>query len=278
MKLVMTLLVRDEADIVATNIAYHLAQGVDHIIATDNLSEDGTLDILEDFARRGVLSLVREAADTYDQHAWVTRMAREAACVHGADWVINGDADEFWWPRQGSLRDTFASLGVGTVALEAARYNFVVTDAAPGEPFFRRMTHREVVSLNRLGDPLPPKIAHRASPHVVVAQGNHEVAGIGEGEIQTGLIDILHFPVRSHGQIVNKIAKGGAAYARNTTLPPEVGSTWRRLYAELKERGDLRDYFATVRHDPQKLVTRLAAGEIVADHRLLQFLLRHGIA
>jgi hypothetical protein len=277
MKLVMTLLVRDEADIIATTIAYHLAQGVDHIIATDNRSEDGTLDILQGYARSGVLSLWREDDDTYDQHAWVTRMARAAASAHGADWVINSDVDEFWWPRQGSLRDTFAKLSGETTEVLAERYNFVMTDDAGEMSFFRRMVYREVASFNQLGDPLPPKVAHRGAPSVDVAQGNHEVTGLPPGDKISGPIEILHFPVRSYRQIENKIAKGGAAYGRNTKLPPEVGSTWRRLYAELMARGDLRDHFASVQHDRQRIAARLAAGEIVEDHRLLRFLAQHNI-
>ena len=42
MKLVMTLLVRDEQDIVRENLDFHLAQGVDQVIVTDNGSEDAT--------------------------------------------------------------------------------------------------------------------------------------------------------------------------------------------------------------------------------------------
>ena len=60
MKLVMTLLVRDEEDILDAQIAFQLNSGVDFVIATDNRSEDGTAEILESYARQGVLHLLRE--------------------------------------------------------------------------------------------------------------------------------------------------------------------------------------------------------------------------
>ena len=78
MKLVMTLLVRDEADIVSSNIDFHLNHGVDFIIATDNLSVDGTTDILRAYERHGVLHYIDETDDNYAQHRWVTHMARLA--------------------------------------------------------------------------------------------------------------------------------------------------------------------------------------------------------
>ena len=46
MKLVMTLLVRDEEDILAQNLEHHLAQGVDFFVVTDNGSIERTPDIL----------------------------------------------------------------------------------------------------------------------------------------------------------------------------------------------------------------------------------------
>jgi hypothetical protein len=45
MKLVMTLLVRDEQDILRENLDFHLANSVDEIVLMDNRSVDGTADI-----------------------------------------------------------------------------------------------------------------------------------------------------------------------------------------------------------------------------------------
>ena len=112
MKLVMTLLVRNEADIVDAQIAFHLSAGVDFVIATDNRSDDGTTEILERYERAGFLRLLREDGDDMRQDEWVTRMARIAATDLDADWVINSDADEFWWPRGGDLKDVLAAAGV----------------------------------------------------------------------------------------------------------------------------------------------------------------------
>ncbi|MFM9110985.1 MAG: glycosyltransferase family 2 protein, partial [Prochlorococcaceae cyanobacterium] len=92
MRLILTLLCRDEDDIIEQMLAFHLSRGVDLVIATDNGSRDGTRAILERYRRSGVLLLIDEPSLTHDQAPWVTRMARMAANDCGADWVINADA------------------------------------------------------------------------------------------------------------------------------------------------------------------------------------------
>jgi hypothetical protein len=131
MKLVMTLLVRDEEDIVAANIDYHLARGVDFIIATDNRSTDKTAQILKSYQSRGQLHYIFEERDDYDQHAWVTSMARMAFTHYSADWVINNDADEFWWPLQGNLKTTFENLPPEVNIVNAPRYNWSIVRRSP---------------------------------------------------------------------------------------------------------------------------------------------------
>ncbi len=108
MRLVLTLLAKNEADVIDANVAYHLAGGVDSVVATDNGSTDGTLEILERYERLGVLRLIREPSTEFRQGEWVTRMARIAA-EEGADWVINSDADEFWWPRGGDFKEALGA-------------------------------------------------------------------------------------------------------------------------------------------------------------------------
>lgn len=264
--LVMTLLVRDEEDIIAANIDYHLARGVDLVIATDNASVDNTVEILRGYESQGVLRLLHEPTDNYSQAKWVTRMARLAA-EEGAGWVINSDADEFWWPRAATdLKRAFADVPKRIGVVRVARHNFPPRPL-DGRPFSEVMTIRDLDSRNSRGRPLRPKVAHRAHPEARVRMGNHGVRGPGLGEkAKTREIEILHFPMRTFEQLENKIVKGGRALAANDELPPGKGQTWRQLYS-LWEQGRLREFY-----DSQVLSTPLPAPGFVEDTRLRDFL------
>ncbi len=107
----MTLLARDEIDIVDAWLAFHLNAGADLVIATDNRSEDGTTEVLERVravgsrppdprARRGP-----SPGRVGDAHG-----ASRGDASTAADWVINSDADEFWWPRGASLSEVLAAV------------------------------------------------------------------------------------------------------------------------------------------------------------------------
>ena len=101
----MTLRTRDNEDLVGAQLAFHLAAGVDFVVATDHLSVDGTRDILREHERAGRLRLICKEEEQHVPDAWVNDMARLAATEHDADWIIHSDVDEFWWPRGGNLSD-----------------------------------------------------------------------------------------------------------------------------------------------------------------------------
>jgi hypothetical protein len=267
MKVVMTLLVRDEEDILQANFDFHLLQGIDFFVVTDNLSVDGTRDIIEEYVRRGVAVCLRESSDDYSQFRWVTKMARMAASHYGADWVINNDADEFWAAKciNESVKKTLESIPPNVESLLVQRSNFVPVDEDGIGFFAERMTLCEREPRNHDGLLLPPKVCHRGFADIEVAQGNHGVrrAGVPLAAVP-GPLRILHYPLRSYRQFENKIIKGGAAYARNTELATDVGSTWRNLH-KVWQRGGLRTRYIEMMLSAQAIESRLECGDLFYD-------------
>jgi hypothetical protein len=262
-KLAMTLLVRDEADIIAANLDYHFAQGVDFAVVTDNRSKDDTRRILRGYQKQGRIRLLRERAKDFKAQRWRTRMSRVAA-EEGADWVITNDADEFWWPREGDLRASLERFPDEVGVVLAPRSNFV---PAPedGRPFLERMILREVESRNPFGKPLQPKVAHRASAKVKIAQGNHKARGVPGKTVETDAFEVLHFPWRSYEQFEAKVVAMGRAYERNKEVGPGTGRVRRWLF-EVWQQGGLPDYYA------QQLAADGPREGLVEDVRLRDFM------
>lgn len=266
MKLVMTLLVRDEADIVDAQIAYHLDVGIDFVVATDNRSEDATSDVLARYEREGHLHLIREPGDDLRQSEWVTYMARLAATDFGADWVLNTDADEFWWPRGGSFRELFAAIPLRFGAVRGAWRNFV--PRPDDERFFaERMTAR-LRAPSFHPHPLSThfKSAHRGAPDVRVGRGNHEAFGTGLVALRGWYpIEILHFPVRSLEHCRRKYVTQFVALERNAEkgIPGHMADAYRAYKADR-----LDAFYEPLVVDDAALEQGVARGELAIDTRL----------
>jgi len=269
MKLVLTVLARDEADVLDAQIAFHLNAGVDFVIATDNSSQDGTTEILESYARSGCLRLIHEPAEGLRQGEWVTRMARLAATEHGADWVINSDADEFWWPRRGSLKDALAAVPARFGIVQAFWRSFVPRPD-DGSLFAERMTFR-LSAHAPINDPRSfyrpvIKVAHRADPDVQVGRGNHDLIDSPLRALLSWYpIEVLHFPLRSRAQWRRKVELQGDAFTKHI----ERAGTGYHLtsYAALQGGGIDERHDAMV-VDDDAVARGLADGTLVEDTRL----------
>jgi hypothetical protein len=266
MRIVLTLLVRDEADVVEANLAHHLALGVDHVIVTDHRSSDGTTEILERLAGDGRLTLIREESEELRQSDWVTRMARLAATEHSADWVINGDADELWWPRDGSLRDVLTAVPARFGALRGLWRNFVPRPE-DGRPFHERMTIRRLPASD-LSDPFHAqvKVVHRAHPDVVVTQGNHDALGAPLPLIREWLpFEVLHFPIRTAEQARRKfrVARDAGLASPGTSVPQHTEAAVRTMDAE----GD-QSFYDRLVVDDAAVERGLASGDLTSDTRV----------
>lgn len=217
MKVVATLLARDEADIVGAQIAYHLGAGVDFVIASDHGSSDGTTEILRSYAEQGRLHLVRVEGAVVREREWRTAMARLAAVEYGADWVINTDADEFWVPRYGTLKETLALVPAEYDVVSGSLRHFLPRPE-DGRPFFERMTVF-LAPPAAVSDPTAPwrpgsKSAHRARPDIVVWDAGLPVGPPGLRRLPGwNLFDVLHFPCRGLEQWTRKTTRRGHAGA-----------------------------------------------------------------
>lgn len=258
MKLVLTLLTRDQADVIDAVVAFHLHAGVDFVIATDHRSGDGTTEILESYERDGVLRLIREEGEELQTRAWRTRMARLAAEDHGADWVIGCDGDEFWWPRRGSLKDVLSAVPQAFGVVEAPWRFF--PPMLGGPPFFAdRMIVRlsPAAALVHPYSPFKPgvKIAHRADPRLVVQGGGHRLLS-DRFVMLPGWhpIEVLHFPVRDLEQQRRRHEQWQGA-----------GRNWKFMRGSIVSA---RQFFDSVAVDQKALTIGLERGSLTLDTRL----------
>jgi hypothetical protein len=261
MKLVQTLVVRDEVDIVDAQIAYHLNAGVDFVLASDHESLDGTTEILESYERTGQLLRIPVAGPVREGD-WRTHMARLAATEHGADWVINTDADEFWVSRSGTLKDTLAAIPKKVGIVWALSRHFV---PRPGEEFFAdRMTARVSASAP-MNDPTSPyrphaKAAHRADPRIRIGFGSHTVFTDRLAPV-TGWYpaEVFHFPFRTLEQYERKSV-------RRVHGDKPLGQYVRAN--EARAAGRIGERFNSLVVDDATLARGEAAGSLVVDTRL----------
>ena len=269
MRVVLTLLARNEADVIDANISFHLDAGVDFVIATDNRSDDGTTEILESYERAGRLRLIREQGTDMRLGEWVTRMARLVAREHGADWVINGDADEFYWPRGGSLEEVLAVVPARYGSLRTLVRTFLLRPQ-DDRPFWERMTVRlsavapvhDPASIFRPGS----KVLHRGHPDVVLADGTHALRGAWLPALRGySPVELLHFPLRTISQTEAKFVQACEAWTRNPRKPPPHYIA--KAYSAIRD-GRVHEFVRSLTVDDSVLARGLADGSLVVDTRL----------
>ncbi len=269
MKLAQTLLVHNTADILEENLIYHLNRGVDVVLAIDDESTDGSSDVLESFVGGGWVVVVSKGqSESFERDGaavWRTRLARLAATEHGADWVISGDPDEFWWPVVGDLKETLALIPEPYEQVLAPRTDFVF-ERDPVRSVLHDLTIRESSS------PLAYKVALRASADVVLDRGSHRAAHdvardcLTRWEIGRPMPVAPVFPLR----IFHFAITSQAAFERAVARAASPGAAWRRD-ALSRHGGNKQARQGTF--DPlapwrlETLEHRLAEGTLVVDER-----------
>ena len=269
--IVMTLLVKNEEQMLAQQIEFHHALGVDHFIVTDNNSTDGTPDIIRRYQEKGwVVDVIEEHATDYEQKAWVDRMVELARAKHHADWIINADADEFWLPACGSfpelLKDTRANVLAGEL------HSVLPEESKPWQEWtqlVRYVDDYEAYGLSRFSifERQNKKVLHRSRGYLQISMGNHKVSMLPHIERRAD-ITIFHFNVRGREQFMQKMINGGKQLEQHKGR--HGGRHWRYFYKLYKEGKLAEEYDRVVgTHVRDRL---LSEGYIYEDTRLCDFL------
>ncbi|MCJ1713364.1 glycosyltransferase family 2 protein [Curtobacterium sp. VKM Ac-2922] len=252
MNLAVTLMVRDEADVMPAWLDHHVAQGFDVFVITDNGSVDGTTEILTAFAARDdvTVDLRHDPLHHKQQGVVVTGMARDAASIHHADWVVNADADEFILPVDRSLtvRRVFDQLdpAIGAFTVPVVNLTGRLAESGSGVERLHWRDERPLDALHAAGLLAPPSTnaVHVGDPEVTVVQGNHQVSVANGAPVPDGLrLEVLHLPWRSWAQYEHRVEVSGRAYEANPDLTPSPRHHGMRDYRRLHE-GVLQATFA----------------------------------
>jgi hypothetical protein len=266
----MTLLVRNEDDIIEENLLFHKGMGVDFFVVADHLSTDCTPEILQKYKEKGWLDLWHLDSEIYDQGKWVSDLARKAYIEHKADWVINNDADEFWVPEKGTLKQRFEALDPSIGALHVNRLDFHY------RPFNQAKFYE--VLLFREWRCRWTKCCHRGASDVTVEIGNHHAYS---KELSDKKLDyksaydslrVLHFPVRSYERYRNKMIESTKFVLQTPGLSPSTAFHWKNALRHI-ENGTFEEFFKEMVYTEEKILQGLRDNSITIDCAIQRFFL-----
>jgi glycosyltransferase involved in cell wall biosynthesis len=278
MKIVATLDVKDEVELIEKNIGHLRAIGVDHIIACDFSSTDGSYELLqahrsdEDF---WVLRLDDQIADEFQ--TWARTLIALVKSAK-ADWAIFLDADEFWIPASGSLKDCAALPSADVVSLD--RYNVPLSPDGPMMPDELRPPRYEDLLLITMpiedyadGSGDLPWIWAKAEPKVMgrparirgLDHGCHDVFPLDATRLRRSTTDdlfIAHLPFTTRSRFHRKVENIRRTFSVHDDFFGEsLAWHWRR-WLTLADQGRLDEEFDRTVFDATTMTSLRGDGSI----------------
>lgn len=221
--LIMTLVVKNEEDILEKNIRFHKAMGVDGFIVTSHNCTDKTNEILAKLKKEGlVFEIIYKNTKGHEHHIWVNDMVNIAKEKYKANWVINADADEFYYSK-------FLNLKLNIIQAIKNGLNVLIVDSTflfpTDEADFVRDSHYfvtkpfqqfEADSLGIIDDKKfamfigsqeCTKIIHNTKDFISATDGNHSILMRHQKEFFDSNISLYHYHIRNYKGYEEKVKR-----------------------------------------------------------------------
>jgi hypothetical protein len=214
----MTLYTKDEEGILEQNILFHKAQGIDAFLATD-CSSDKSVQIYETYKKKGWVLEVLKETQKGSQSFWVDKMIKIAKEKYGAHWVINSDADEFWYCKNGSLKEELAKIKTNKIfaklycMLDENKGSFLfnikkVIKSFPPNIEKKLITQNKLSKFSQLAKQFP-KVICRTQDYIKIHEGNHDADMLSNWTRDVSKnISILHYNIRGLEHFKHRIFRG----------------------------------------------------------------------
>jgi predicted O-methyltransferase YrrM len=296
---------RDEEDLVEDNLRFHAEVGFDPIYVLDHGSVDRTGEILEGLAREGLVRLLRMEREYFSS---VELLLQEVAVLmrreSGAGWMAVVDADEFWVPRSGDVRDSLRGDGPGFLVERFEMMPPRSLEGVVGAAFLEGADLRALpvpveLDIQRAVGEGPARDAARAwcrrheipaFPYLPRSRTKVLVRIAGLEEVSLGAhmarhedgapealpaqeLRIHHYAVRGLAQMRAKVAKHLQLLADRSDLSDFMN--WHiRFLDRFFDEQELEEYLLKAFPDPDEVQRLEAAGALVRDGAVGEVLAR----
>lgn len=287
-RLAMSMVVRDEADVIETNIRFHALQGISFFIVTDNGSVDGTREILEKLKSEFHLEIIDEPARTIDQDLWMSNMAQIVYEKNYADWLINNDADELWYSSSGNLVSEVSSAHNIIIAKRTNMLPSIENSQKEDFSFYHNTTR----AIKPYGDEPTPgfllveqltypimlrtigsKVMNKVEKDISITMGNHSVKMQNENVKSANKITIFHYPIRSYKQFISKVKNYGESLMNNPRLSGVVSWHLQRWYNMFEGGSLFEEYESILDHSNNKEL--FDSGTLCVDDTIVNYIEAH---
>lgn len=286
--LMMTLVVKNEAKILEKQIRFHKAMGVDAFIVTSHNSTDKTNEILEKLKAEGfVLEILYKSSQSHQHHIWVNDMIDIAKKKYKADWIINADADEFYYSKHLNLKVDIGEAikaGLNNLWVDSTflfptdeedylrnSYYFIV------KPFQSFEAKNLGIKDNKnfeifIGSQECTKVIHNTKDFESITDGNHSVKMRNQKQFLASNVVLYHYHIRNYKEYEEKVKR----WLDSAHYMPNGQGEHMKIMIKLYQQGKLRENYEAQFGTKMKDFL-LKEGVIAIDKSVSNFLKWKGI-